>query len=91
MLISIFYLINCQIPVNITGKYTWGNDVYVIPEYSFAVEIGNSDIRLSNEHKEYKWVEYEEAMKNIKYDSNRTALWELNERLKTTTDLNYKE
>ena len=43
------------IPVlNITGKYTWGNDVYVIPEYSFAVEIGNSDIRLSNEHKEYK-------------------------------------
>ena len=46
------------IPVlNITGKYTWGNDVYVIPEYSFAVEIGNSDIRLSNEHKEYKWVE----------------------------------
>ena len=80
------------IPVlNITGKYTWGNDVYVIPEYSFAVEIGNSDIGLSNEHKEYKWVEYDEAMKNLKYDSNRTALWELNERLKTTTDLNYKE
>ena len=72
------------IPVlNITGEYTWGTNVYVIPEYSFAIEIKDedSDIQLSNEHKEYKWVEYDEALKELKYDSNKTALWELNEKL----------
>lgn len=37
---------------------------------------------LSSEHKEYRWVEYDEAMRLLKYDSNKTALWELNERLK---------
>lgn len=72
------------IPVlNITGNYTWGPKVYVIPEYTFAVEILSDDnIRLSSEHKEYKWVEYDEAIKKLKYDSNKTALWELNEKIK---------
>ena len=72
------------IPVlNITGNYTWGSKVYVIPEYTFAVEILSDDnIRLSSEHKEYKWVEYDEAMNKLKYDSNKTALWELNEKIK---------
>ena len=72
------------IPVlNITGEYTWGKNVYVVPEYSFAIEIKDEDgnIQLSNEHKEYKWVEYEEALKKLKYDSNKTALWELNEKI----------
>ena len=70
------------IPVlNITGKYTCGDSVFVVPEYTFAVELKNYDIKLSNEHKEYKWVEYNEAMEKLRYDSNKTALWELNERL----------
>lgn len=73
------------IPVlNVTGEYSWGTNIYVIPEYSFAVEVKekNGNIQLSNEHKEYKWVEYDEALRNLKYDSNKTALWELNERIK---------
>ena len=70
------------IPVlNITGKYTWGDSVFVVPEYTFAVELKKYDIKLSNEHKEYKWVEYNEAMEKLRYDSNKTALWELNQRL----------
>ena len=68
--------------INITGEYTWGKNVYVIPEYTFAIKLKNCNIKLSNEHKEYKWVEYDEAIKKLKYDSNKTALWELNERLK---------
>lgn len=73
---------NTTIPVlNITGEYTWGTNVYVIPEYSFAVEVKNGDIQLSNEHKEYRWVEYDEAMQKLRYDSNKTALWELNQRI----------
>ena len=56
------------IPVlNITGEYTWGPNVYVVPEYSYAIEIKDKDgnIQLSNEHKEYKWVEYDEALKKV--------------------------
>lgn len=68
--------------VNVTGEYTWGQEVFVVPEYAFAVEIKNDDIVLSSELKEYRWVEYDEAMRLLKYDSNKTALWELNERLK---------
>jgi dATP pyrophosphohydrolase len=36
---------------------------------------------MSSEHKEYKWVSYSEAFEMLKYDSNRTALWELKTRL----------
>ena len=67
--------------VNITGEYTWGDQIYVVPEYTFAVNIKNLNIKLSNEHKEFKWATYEEAMEKLNYDSNKTALWELNERL----------
>lgn len=76
------------IPVlNITGEYTWGPNVYVVTEYSYAIEIKGEygNIQLSNEHKEYKWVEYDEALKKLKYDSNKTALWELNEKLNKRT------
>jgi dATP pyrophosphohydrolase len=60
---------------------SWGDDVYVIPEYSFAVHVGDQDIRLSSEHIEYRWVPYERACSLLKWDSNRNALWELNQRL----------
>lgn len=67
--------------VNIVGKFLWGNDVYVVKEYCFSVEVKSKEIELSSEHQEYKWVSYEEAIKMLKWDSNRNALWELNERL----------
>ena len=68
--------------VNVTGTYTWGKDVFVIPEYAFAVDATNFQIKLSNEHTEFKWLEYNKAMDILTYDSNKTALWELNEKLK---------
>ncbi len=72
-----------SIPViNVTGEYTWGKNVFVIPEYTFAVNIENKTIKLSNEHKLMNWMTYEEAVTKLKYDSNKTALWELNEKLK---------
>lgn len=71
-----------SIPViDVVGDYIFGSDVYVIPEYSFGVYC-DSEIKLSLEHREYKWVSYDEAIRYLKYDSNKTALWELNERLK---------
>ncbi|MFW9819648.1 MAG: NUDIX pyrophosphatase [Candidatus Thorarchaeota archaeon] len=60
----------------------WETDIYVIPEHCFAIEINKRKLYLSNEHIEFRWVKYQEAYDLIKWDSNRNALWELNERLK---------
>ena len=61
-------------------RQNWDKDTYVIPEYAFAFEC-MEDIKLSHEHTEYIWAPYEEAIKKLEWDSNRTALYELNCRL----------
>ena len=65
---------------SVKARANWASDTYVIPEYSFAFEC-NKDITLSSEHKEVIWLTYDEAMKKLEWDSNKTALYELNERL----------
>ncbi|MEK4662972.1 NUDIX pyrophosphatase [Priestia sp. FSL H7-0729] len=67
--------------VDVIGYFMWGPDTFVIPEYCFGVELDVKDISLSDEHTEYKWVTYEEAREMLKWDSNRVAIWELNQRL----------
>ena len=54
----------------------------VIPEYSFAVMMDSIILKLSHEHTEYEWVDYETAIKRLRYDSNKTALWELDNKIK---------
>lgn len=68
--------------VAITGKFSWGEDIFVVKEYCFGVNALGQEIKLSDEHTEFKWLTYEEAKKLLKWDSDKTALWELNERLK---------
>ncbi len=63
--------------------HRWRSDVYVIPEYSFAVDAGDAEIILSNEHTAVQWVSYPHARALLRWDSNRTALWEVHERLKS--------
>ena len=67
--------------VNVTGKFTWGDDIYVVTEYSFGVFTENNEIKLSSEHKQYGWFSFDEAYEKLEFDSNKTALWELNQRL----------
>lgn len=62
-------------------RINWSADTFVIPEYCFAFECCG-DIALSHEHSECKWLAYEDACKIIKWDSNRTALYELKRKLK---------
>ena len=62
---------------------SWEDDVYVIPEHCFAVDTGDRVITISQEHTDFQWVQYDQARQMLKWDRNRTALWELNERLKT--------
>jgi len=71
----------CYIPTNIFSegqRKAWGTDTFVIPEYSFSAEVKSEYIELSEEHAEYKWVTYDEALGLLKWDGNKTALYELN-------------
>lgn len=58
----------------------WKPDIYVLPEYSFAFECKDG-IFLSDEHTSIEWLEYKDALNSLRYDSNKTALYELNCRL----------
>lgn len=69
--------------IDITGKFFWGEDVFVIKEYCFGVDATGQEINLSREHLEYRWLSYNEAKRMLKWDCDKTALWELNERIKT--------
>jgi len=67
--------------VHFKESAAWGEQVYVIPEYAFGVMLSSSVIQPANCHRVYQWVSYTEAIQLLTYDSNRTALWELNQKL----------
>ncbi len=56
----------------------------VVPEYSFACEV--EEVHLSDEHESYEWLSYEKAMEILTWDSNKTALYELKQRLESTVE-----
>lgn len=71
-----------SLPVeDVVGGFLLGEEVYVIKEFSFGVKVPTKNISLSKEHFNYKWLCFEEAVTLLKWDSNKTALWELNKRL----------
>jgi dATP pyrophosphohydrolase len=45
------------------------------------VRLGGHEIVLSDEHTEFRWVSYEDAVRMLRWDSNKTAVWELRERI----------
>lgn len=67
--------------INVNKEFNYQNNIYIVYEYAFGIKINNEEIKLSDEHEKYKWVRFEEANNLLKYDSNKTALFELNERL----------
>ena len=67
--------------VHFPDRDHWGPEIHVIPEYSFGIEVENEEISLCDEHTEYQWLNYSDAYARVRFDSNRTALWELNRRL----------
>ncbi|MFC1953573.1 NUDIX pyrophosphatase [Chloroflexota bacterium] len=60
----------------------WPKDLFVIPMYMFGVFADNQEIILSPEHTEYRWMKYEQAYEMIKFENNKTALWELDRRVR---------
>ena len=67
--------------VDVTGDLRWGPGVLAIPEYSFGVEVAQTDLRISREHTEYRWTDYETARAMLRWESNRNALLELKQRI----------
>ena len=65
---------------NENTRMIWGKDVIVIPMYFFAMQY-DGNIKLSDEHIDTKWLNYEEAEKLIYFRDQKIALYELNERL----------
>ena len=59
----------------------WPPEVLVIPEHPFAVDVGSAALCLSPEHSGQKWMTYADALQALTWDSNKVALYELNERL----------
>jgi len=50
---------------------------------AFAARVRDDfTIAISPEHTSYRWLSYDEAARLLRWDSNKTALWELNERLR---------
>ena len=70
---------NDFIPLDTVASFSFDNKV--ITQYAFAVELKNKDIRLSEEHSEYRWLPYEEALRLLKWDGDKAALRELHDRL----------
>lgn len=65
----------------------WKEGFYVIPVHTFAYEMTQTSLMLSEEHSEYRWVTYEEAVALLHYDIDKTALWELKMRLKNAANI----
>jgi len=64
------------------GRQAWADHLDVIPEHAFAVEVSpGAELRLSDEHAEMRWLEFEPARALLTYESNRAALAELRGRL----------
>jgi dATP pyrophosphohydrolase len=81
---SEFIQLDTMTSIRATGfrdSHLWGDQVYVIPQYCFGVSFKHYPIVLSNEHNEYKWLKYVDAFELVKFDSNKTALWELDRKL----------
>ena len=56
--------------------------MYVVRELAFGAEVAADEvIRLSGEHADLDWLSYAKARDRLRWDSNRTALWELHTRL----------
>jgi len=69
------------IPAPQAAGMLWGPAVLVVPEYAFGADAAGQEIVLSEEHTGYRWVDYETAQQQLRFDSNKNALWELDYRL----------
>jgi dihydroneopterin triphosphate diphosphatase len=71
-----------SIPVIHFGGFIWGEETFVIPEYCFGLQVARRKVILSHEHTAVRWLGLEAALGLLHWEGNKTALWELDCRLR---------
>jgi len=61
------------------------NSINFVPIFAFEVKF-NDEVKLSNEHSEYKWLDYNVALDYMKLPSHREGLIALNKYILTSDD-----
>ncbi|SEH02390.1 dATP pyrophosphohydrolase [Nonomuraea solani] len=63
---------------------SWPEGLYIVTKHYFAIDVTSQEdeIVLSGEHRAVGWLAYEAAREILRYDDDRTALWELDQRLR---------
>jgi len=72
-----------EIPASVfAASAIWGPAVVTIPEHAFGAALpAGAEPTLSDEHRGFAWLRYDEARPRFTWDSNREALDELHGRL----------
>ncbi len=70
---EVSYIIDLRVPF----RYTKGGDD--IEEHSFGVQVDTKEVRLSDEHTTFEWLEYEAALERLKWDQQKNSLQVLND------------
>jgi dATP pyrophosphohydrolase len=62
----------------------WPGDLYIVAKHHFAIDVTRepAPVMLSHEHSEFRWAPYVEASAALRYDDDKTALWELDARIR---------
>ena len=62
------------------SQVLWGKETIVVPIYTFAVLCkSTANVTISDEHTNFKWCSFDEAMQLLHFDLDKTAMYELNE------------
>jgi len=63
---------------------SWPTGFYIVPKHFFAMDVGaeRAAMVLSAEHDDFGWHPYERSYVALRYDDDKTALWELDARLR---------
>lgn len=67
------YIIDLRVPFRYVQKDK------EVEEHAFGVQVDTKEIRLSKEHTEYEWLDYEEAAGRLHWEEHRTSLRVLND------------
>ena len=62
----------------------WSLGLYIVPKHFFGMDVGQEStaVALSDEHRTFWWLSYDDAYRLLRYDDDRTALWELDARIR---------
>ena len=62
----------------------WPAGLYIVAKHYFAMDVTRDPalVVISREHSEFRWAPYGEAHATLRYDDDKTALWELDARLR---------